>query len=64
MFCDTDGAPGRGRTCNPRIRSPMLYPLSYRRLELFISAIILSLILPLILEKSVPCVAVVSFLFG
>jgi hypothetical protein len=26
------GAPGRNRTCDTRIRSPMLYPLSYRRL--------------------------------
>ncbi len=25
------GAPGRIRTCNPRIRSPMLYPLSHGR---------------------------------
>ena len=25
------GAPGRTRTCNLRIRSPLLYPLSYRR---------------------------------
>ncbi len=26
-----DGAPGRGRTCDPRLRRPMLYPLSYGR---------------------------------
>ena len=26
-----NGAPGRIRTCNPRIRSPRLYPLSYGR---------------------------------
>ena len=26
------GAPGRARTCNPQIRSLVLYPLSYRRL--------------------------------
>jgi hypothetical protein len=25
------GAPGRIRTCDRRIRSPLLYPLSYRR---------------------------------
>src|SRR5262245_47940717 len=25
------GAPGRARTCNPQIRSLVLYPLSYRR---------------------------------
>jgi len=25
------GAPGRIRTCDPRIRSPTLYPLSYGR---------------------------------
>ena len=25
------GAPGRIRTCNPRLRRPMLYPLSYGR---------------------------------
>ena len=25
------GAPGRIRTCGLRIRSPLLYPLSYRR---------------------------------
>ena len=24
-------APGRDRTCDPRIRSPLLYPLSYER---------------------------------
>ncbi len=28
--CD-HGAPGRIRTCNPRLRRPMLYPLSYGR---------------------------------
>jgi hypothetical protein len=26
------GAPGRARTCNPQIRSLVLYPLSYGRL--------------------------------
>ena len=25
------GAPGRSRTCDPRLRRPMLYPLSYGR---------------------------------
>jgi hypothetical protein len=25
------GAPGRIRTCNPRLRRPVLYPLSYGR---------------------------------
>lgn len=29
--CDL-GAPGRIRTCDRRIRSPLLYPLSYERL--------------------------------
>src|SRR4029450_6185001 len=29
----TFGAPGRTRTCTLRIRSPLLYPLSYRGLE-------------------------------
>ena len=29
-----NGAPGRGRTCDPRLRRPMLYPLSYRRVEI------------------------------
>ena len=28
---DFDGAPGRARTCNPQIRSLVLYPLSYGR---------------------------------
>ncbi len=28
------GAPGRNRTCGQRIRSPLLYPLSYRRASL------------------------------
>ena len=27
------GAPGRTRTCNRRIRSPMLYPLSHGRIR-------------------------------
>ena len=27
------GAPGRIRTCDPRIRSPLLCPLSYRRVR-------------------------------
>ncbi len=27
------GAPDRSRTCNPQIRSLVLYPLSYGRLE-------------------------------
>jgi hypothetical protein len=27
------GAPGRGRTCDPRLRRPMLYPLSYGRVR-------------------------------
>ncbi len=30
-----DTAPGRTRTCDHRIRNPMLYPLSYRRLRSF-----------------------------
>ena len=29
------GAPGRTRTRNPWVRSPVLYPLSYRRRERF-----------------------------
>lgn len=31
------GAPGRIRTCNPRIRNPMLYPVELR--ALFITVI-------------------------
>ena len=27
------GAPGRSRTCDPRLRRPVLYPLSYGRVE-------------------------------
>ena len=27
------GAPGRTRTCDPRLRRPMLYPLSYGRVR-------------------------------
>ncbi len=27
----SDGAPGRSRTCDPRLRRPLLYPLSYWR---------------------------------
>ena len=27
------GRPGRSRTCNPRIRNPMLYPLELRALN-------------------------------
>ena len=30
-------APGRDRTCDQRIRNPLLYPLSYERLELLVS---------------------------
>ncbi len=26
-----NGAPGRGRTCDTRLRRPVLYPLSYER---------------------------------
>jgi hypothetical protein len=26
------GAPGRSRTCDPRLRRPVLYPLSYGRM--------------------------------
>ena len=32
---DMFGRPGRNRTCNPRIRNPMLYPLELRALEYF-----------------------------
>jgi hypothetical protein len=28
-----NGAPGRNRTCDPRLRRPMLYPLSYGRVS-------------------------------
>jgi len=28
------GAPGTARTCNPQIRSLVLYPLSYGRLQM------------------------------
>jgi hypothetical protein len=28
------GAPGRARTCNPQIRSLVLYPLSYGRFQI------------------------------
>ena len=28
-----DGAPGRSRTCDPRLRRPVLYPLSYGRVR-------------------------------
>ena len=31
----TGSTPGRGRTCNLRIRSPLLYPLSYRCIYLY-----------------------------
>ena len=27
------GAPGRSRTCDPRLRRPVLYPLSYGRVQ-------------------------------
>ena len=27
---ETIGRPGRNRTCNPRIRNPMLYPFELR----------------------------------
>ena len=30
---ENNGAPGRGRTCDPRLRRPMLYPLSYGRMR-------------------------------
>ena len=30
MIWDERGRPGRSRTCNPRIRNPMLYPLELR----------------------------------
>ena len=29
-----NGTPGRNRTCDTGIRSPVLYPLSYRRAKL------------------------------
>jgi hypothetical protein len=30
VFHGLGGRPGRNRTCNPRIRNPMLYPLELR----------------------------------
>ena len=30
---EASGAPGRSRTCDPRLRRPVLYPLSYGRVE-------------------------------
>ena len=33
------GAPGRTRTCDPRLRRPMLYPLSYGRVEAFLEGL-------------------------
>ncbi len=33
LLGDWIGRPGRSRTCNPRIRNPMLYPLELRALE-------------------------------
>ncbi len=32
ILVSESGAPGRTRTCNPWVRSPVLYPLSYRRI--------------------------------
>ena len=39
-FADSlgNGAPGRNRTCDPRLRRPMLYPLSYGRADLIVRA--------------------------
>ena len=31
-------APGRTRTCSQRIRNPLLYPLSYRRIDVYINS--------------------------
>ncbi len=39
---DDENAPGRTRTCNLRIRSPLLYPLSYGRKRLLFPGVLTS----------------------